>query len=46
VKEQLVERDPFAGFAVRLRNRLTRIPLLATFLLRLSARIRARWPRG
>ena len=46
VKERLVERDPFAGFAVRLRNRLTRIPVLAFFLLRLSARIRARWPRG
>ncbi|HTM10496.1 MAG TPA: glycosyltransferase family 4 protein [Verrucomicrobiae bacterium] len=46
VKEQLVERDPFAAFAVRLRNRLTRIPLLASVLLRISARIRARWPLG
>jgi hypothetical protein len=46
IKENLVERDPFAGLAVRLRNRLTRVPLLAPVLLRLSARIRARWPRG
>jgi glycosyltransferase involved in cell wall biosynthesis len=46
VKEHLVERDPFAGFAVRLRNRLTRSPLLAFLLLRISARLRARWPLG
>jgi hypothetical protein len=46
VKEHLVERDPFAGFAVPLRNRLTRSPLLAFFLLRISARLRARWPLG
>jgi glycosyltransferase involved in cell wall biosynthesis len=44
VKEQLVERDPLAGLAVRARNRLARWPALATLLVRLSARIRARWP--
>jgi hypothetical protein len=42
VKEQFVERDPFAGIAVSLRNRLTRIPFLAPVLMRLSAHIRAR----
>jgi hypothetical protein len=46
VKERLVERDPLAGLAVKLRNRLTRYPLLASTLLRLSAFIRTRWLRG
>jgi hypothetical protein len=45
VKERFVERDPLAGAAVRLRNRLTRIPLLASILLRVSARIHARIAR-
>ena len=44
VKEQLVERDPLAGLAVRIRNRLACIPFFGSVLLRLSARIRARWP--
>jgi hypothetical protein len=41
-KEQLVERDPFAGLAIRIRNRLTRFPILARVLLRVSAWIGAR----
>jgi hypothetical protein len=43
VKANLVERDPLAAFAVRLRNRLTRIPVLSSILLRLSSKIRTRW---
>jgi hypothetical protein len=41
-KENLVERDPLAGLAVRLRNRLARLPLAAPLLLRLSAAVRSR----
>jgi len=40
VKERLVERDPLAGLAVRVRNRLARVPVLAPVLLRLSSKIR------
>jgi hypothetical protein len=44
VKETMVERDPLAGLAVRLRNRLARIPALASLLLRLSSTVQRRWP--
>jgi hypothetical protein len=44
VKERMVERDPLAGLAIRLRNRLARVPLLAPLLLRMSATIQKRWP--
>ena len=40
-KEDLVERDPLAGLAVRLRNRLARVPLAARLLVRLSAMARS-----
>ena len=43
IKEDLVERDPLAGLAVRLRNRLARLPLAAPLLLRLSAFLRSRF---
>jgi glycosyltransferase involved in cell wall biosynthesis len=46
VKERLVERDPLAGLAVCLRNRLARIPLLAPALARLSAKIQRYGLRG
>jgi hypothetical protein len=44
VKERMVERDPLAGLAIRLRNRLARVPFLAPLLLRMSATIQKRWP--